>query len=311
MALFDLSGIFQVQRALLADISSTYTGTGTNAALNSSMSALQTKLDSLNTNLQTGSASLNYALTRQKDVKTILDKEKQRLDAKKSQITDYHGTVIRSSELNDNIRKKQASFIKVFLIIIGLTLLYIVLIKVNQTIPFPEYLMEFIMVFLFSLGGIYLYLVLRDIYTRSNMDFDKLHLPPPNTVISPDKIDSAKQKAKNQGSLLGSLIGDIGDYTKLGIRGSTIYAPSLNRYIKVCSSDKPVYDLSGDTCIADATPAETGYTYCGTNPKVRVPTTGNDRTNECVSTFSTQQDPEDMNSVQPYAPSEKNDYGFL
>ena len=310
MTLFDLSGIFQVQRALLADISNTYTGSS-NQTLSTSMNTLQTNLNDLNTKLNTGSASLNYALTRQNEVNNILNREHTRLESKKDQINNYHQTVVRSSDLNDNIRKRQASFIKVFLIIIGLTLLYIVLIKVNQTMPFPGYLLEFIMVILFSLGGIYLFLVLRDIYTRSNMNFDKLYLPPPNSAVSPDKIDSAKQKAKNEGSLLGSLVGDLGlDYTNLGISGETVYAPSINRYINVCATAGEVYDLSSGNCVAEN--ADTDYTICGTNPKVRVPiTTGNDRRSECINPFSTQRERENINSVQPYTPSEKNEYGFL
>jgi hypothetical protein len=318
MSLFDLSGILSLQRNFLLDISNSYGG-GQNTSINSAMSRLQTNLNDIHSDLSNNGASVNYALTKQGDVLSILTQEKTRLESKKSQVDNYHQTVIRSSDLNDNIRKKQSSFIKVFLVIIGLTIVYIGLIQVNKTMPFPSYLLETIMVIVFSFGGIYLYLVLRDIYTRSNMDFDKLYLPPPNSSISPDKIEIAKQKAKEQGNLLGTIFGNL-DYVNLGLQGQTVYAEGINRYVPDCS-DSYIFDISKSRCIYDASCSSGNDKYDGVARKKCGPS-GNGKTQVCVlesdtttcvkasfETIGSAKD--DYTHIQPYTPSEMNEYSYL
>jgi hypothetical protein len=201
----------------------------------------------------------------------------------------------------------------VFLVIIVLTIVYIGLIQINKRIPFPPYLLDYIMVIVFSFGGIYLYRVLRDIYARSNMDFDKLHLPPPNTAVSPDKIESAKQSAKEQGNLLSNLFGDL-DYTNLGISGKTVYAEGINRYVPVCASTQ-IWDVSTNACIliADCTSAK-DYQLCGPSGsgKTQVCVSKSDTTSCVKASFETIGSAKnDYTHIQPYTPSEMNDYSYL
>jgi uncharacterized membrane protein (DUF485 family) len=318
MSLFDLSGILSLQRKFLLDISNS-DGGGSNANINNAMSSLQSNLNDIHTDLSNSESTVNYALTKHGDVLSILSQENQRLTAKKGQVDNYHQTVIRSSDLNDNIRKKQSSFIKVFLVIIGLTIVYIGLIQVNKTMPFPSYLLETIMVIVFSFGGIYLYLVLRDIYTRSNMDFDKLYLPPPNSSISPDKIEIAKQKAKEQGNLLGTIFGNL-DYVNLGLANKTVYAEGINRYVPVCSAGY-IFDISTGQCIFDASCSDSATKYqnvdrtkCGPSGtgKTQVCILKSDTTTCVKASFETiGSAKDDYTHIQPYTPSEMNEYSYL
>jgi hypothetical protein len=252
MSLFDLNSIFDVQKSLISDINNVYTGAN-NQSINTAVSRLQTQLEDLNTNLTNAGASVDAALTRQHDVKNILDTEKSRLDAKKSGVDNAHSSTLRSLELTENTRKRQAGFIKVFVVVILLTILYIVLIQVNKIFPFPGYILETVMIILFSLGGIYLYIVLRDIYRRSNINYDKINLTPPTKIVGPDELQKAQQQSKEAGNLLGSIFGDFDSTlaTQLAHDTHTEWAPGVKKYIKKCPAGE-IYEYSTGNCITTA-----------------------------------------------------------
>jgi hypothetical protein len=300
MSLFDLSGIFNVQRSILYDISGVYTGAN-HTRINTAVNDLQTKLNSLNTNLTSAGADVDAALTRQKDVKYILDTEKSRLDAKKSGVDNAHSSTLRSLELTENTRKRQAGFIKVFVVVILLTILYIVLIQVNKIFPFPGYILETVMIILFSLGGIYLYIVLRDIYRRSNINYDKINLTPPTKIVGPDELQKAQQQSKEAGNLLGSIFGDFDSTlaSSFAHNNYTEWAPGVKKYIKKCPADQ-IYEYSTGNCIATANCTSANSNFkCGPNGGVQV----------CVLTASHADclvDGFDVigGVVKPYAPSE-------
>jgi len=296
---FELKSILDLQKHFVTDVANTYTGAAS-STINTAYNGLNEKLNSLASTLDTNSASVDAALTRQSDVYTILTNEKTRLDNKKNSVENAHQSTLRSLELTENARKRQAGFIKVFIIIIGLTLLYVGLIQVNKTYPFPAYILEIIMVILFSLGGIYLYFVLRNIYKRSNMDFDKIDLPPPINSGSHDELKAAQEKATEEGNLSDVLTGE--SRSSFEVSGKTKWAEGIQKYVPVCSTDT-LFNLNTSACTNGNT-CTTGTTLCG----------GANTTQVCVASANdcVRQSFDGMsNVVKPYVPSEHNDYTFI
>lgn len=162
---------------------------------------IQSGLNNLWTDTQNNASSAEAALQRQNDMKNIIDQENSRLQIKKEQIKGAVANTQRIIALSESNRKRQVQFIYIILLLILGLLIYLFLRNIEIFFPFiPEFVINFLTIILVIIIFGYIVILLRDIWSRSNTNFDELNLPPP--VISSDAQQNA---AMNMGDILGSI----------------------------------------------------------------------------------------------------------
>ena len=125
------------------------------------------------------------ALQRQNDMQNIIDQENSRLQIKKDQIKGAVVNTQRVIALSESDRKRQVQFIYIILLIILALLIYLFLRNIEIFFPFvPSFVVTFLTIITAVIIIGYIVMLLRDIWSRSNTNFDELNLPPP--VINND-----------------------------------------------------------------------------------------------------------------------------
>jgi len=165
------------------------------------MGNIQSGLNNLWTDTNKNASSASAALQRQKDMQNIIDQENQRLDIKKNQIKGAVVNTQRVIALSESDRKRQVQFIYIILLIILGLLIYLFLRNIEIFFPFvPSFVVTFLTIIAVVIIVGYIVILLRDIFSRSNTNFDELNLPPP--VIN---NDDQQNKAMDMGDILGSI----------------------------------------------------------------------------------------------------------
>ncbi len=189
----DLSGVINLQKNLLTHIGNTVTD-GT-ANLDAAMvSNINQSLSGLASNLDSASSAIGPTLTYQQEVKTILDRENNRLATRKSAIDSAYDGQKRMVALTDSVTAKNKAY-NYMLFIIVLIIIAFVGIKFLYAIEgVPHGLLDILNVVVISLGLIYCVYLYIDIRRRYNMDFNQVTLVEPSKK-TPDEI--ARDQAKN------------------------------------------------------------------------------------------------------------------
>lgn len=206
----DLSGIFYLQEKYLAELNALYAKDPTTTAAVADAELLRKKLANVYSAYQAVSPSADSVLTEQSKMYNILSREQRRLDEKKTSVDTALAGRKRMAHFSDSYSKKYLAQMKILVFIIIVVLLYLGLNFLNTIIPIPDsvYLTIWIIV------GIYAYVVivmsLFGIYSRYNMDFDKINFTAPT-----------------KGSLLtGNIDGNV-----------TLVAGNIGCYGKACCPD--------------------------------------------------------------------------
>jgi uncharacterized membrane protein (DUF485 family) len=133
--------------------------------------------------------SLAPIIGRESTVKTITEREKARLNAKKTEIDDAYTTNKRLVNLNDSYRKKQAQYNYLMFIVVSFFVIMVIMMQIQKAVPAIGGILSFITFILGVVVFAYVVYLLADIYRRDPNDFDKInYAPPPNvdkTVIDP------------------------------------------------------------------------------------------------------------------------------
>ena len=165
------------------------------------MGNIQFGLDNLWTDTNNKASPAVVALQRQKDMQNIIDQENSRLQIKKDQIKGAVVNTQRAIALSESDRKRQVHFIYIILLIILGLLIYLFLRNIEIFFPFvPSFVVTFLTIIAVVIIVGYIVILLRDIWSRSNTNFDELNLPPP--VIN---NDDQQNKAMDMGDILGSI----------------------------------------------------------------------------------------------------------
>jgi len=228
----DLTGIFNVQQALLNDISTQLSNKNnitTNTNLYNEVLQMQPDLDNYNASFQKANQSSSQVLERQNDVMKILDNELNRLSAKQQNVDNALEGKRRGSFLNDNYRERYSHYTKiVFIFILTLVIVYI-LDSAKGFIPLPNFVINFINVIIIFIAVILCYYNYMTILVRDKIYFDELNLPPPD--ISNKAATSPHGKAE-----------DI-KYSKFSIPGFGLCVDSN------CCSTGTMWDTNTYTCV--------------------------------------------------------------
>lgn len=194
----DLSGIFNVQKALLNDISSQLSNSNNvkvDTNLYKEVLKMQPDLDNYNQAFQQANESSAQVLDRQDDVIKILDSEMTRLSMKQQNVDNALEGKRRSSFLNDNYRERYSHYTKIVLIFV-ITLVIVYLLDSSKGfIPLPYFVINFIIAIIVIIAILLSYYNYMTILVRDKIYFDELNLPPPdltNVSSSVSEIDARK-----------------------------------------------------------------------------------------------------------------------
>ena len=235
MSTTDLNGIFNVQQALLNDISTQLSNKNNievNNNLYNEVLQMQPDLDNYNTSFQKANQSSAQVLERQNDVMHILDNELDRLSAKQQNVDNALEGKRRGSFLNDNYRERYSHYTKiVFIFILTLVIVY-VLNSSKDFIPLPTFVINFIIVIIIVIAVTLCYYNFMTILVRDKIYFDELNLSPPDVTKMDDTTPGKLE--------------DI-SYSKVSMPGFGLCIDSD------CCSTGTVWDPDTYTCVVSKT----------------------------------------------------------
>jgi hypothetical protein len=240
----DLSGVINLQKNLLTHIGSTVSD-GT-ANLDATMVAnINQSLSGLASNLDTASSAIGPTLTYQKEVKTILDRENDRLATRKTAIEGAYAGQKRMVALTNSVTAKNKAY-NYMLFIVVLILIVFVGIKFLYTVEgVPHALLDITNIILISLGLIYCVYLYIDIRRRYNMDFNQVSLVEPSKK-TPAELARDQEKNVNSGNLYALL---KSSNAASGCQGSACCpdGTTFNEKYNVCVPNMVPFDTAGVT----------------------------------------------------------------
>ena len=150
-------------------------------------------------------STYSYTLTNRIDPITTIDNvlinERARLEAKKDQIDKASYNQSRLQGFNESFRKRYAFYNSIMVYIVIILLIYLGIVLLKNFVPIiPESLLDIITVILFAVAIIYTGIQVNELYSRDNMNFDKINYSGGN-MISPEELAKKRQQAADSGDL--------------------------------------------------------------------------------------------------------------
>ena len=199
--IFDLTGLLNIQKSYLDSLSY---ASGNNLNVSGMINDLQGNLNAMNTSYQQSNGYVQGLLTQQNAMQDMIQRENERLTLKKNVIDNTLNGKIRAAQLNESYRKKRAAYMKILITICVTIVLYMIFSYLPNYFPFLSGFMNILMIILFSISIIYILFIIKEIYTRENINYDRLDIAPPKMKSNAD-ILASQLDAANSGNLLGTL----------------------------------------------------------------------------------------------------------
>ena len=225
----DLKNLIGLQRTFIGSAGAA-TANGVNA-----VNGLDGALAGLSTSLNDAGQSIGPTLTYQTDVQNILDREKGRLDAKKSTIDAAYQGQKRMVDLTNSATKKTQAY-NLILVVAVITFLVVLGIKqIYDNGIIPNAVLDIMNIVILSGGMIYCIVLYMDASRRSNMDFDQITLDMPPQK-SQAEIDADRANRLASGELSGAT-----SSANAGCTGAECCpaGSTFNEYNKVCVPENP------------------------------------------------------------------------
>jgi hypothetical protein len=198
---FDLSGVFHIQEKYLLDLSNSYPNVNNAPKIALYVNDLQNKMKGLSKQFDDANTSGAAVLDHQKKMIGIVNDEQDRLLKKKQLIDAADAEQQRLILLNETYRKKYAQYTKIVIIIVIALIIYL-LIQFASSF-FSESISDWAVI-LYAIdivvAIVFIIYVYADIYSRSNINYDEITMPPPNTTSTTGGgFDASKSKFGNFG----------------------------------------------------------------------------------------------------------------
>lgn len=186
---FDLSGVFHVQQNYLTDLSNSYPDVNSGPIIAKYMLDLQNKVNNVTQSYKDANTSADNVLTEQNQMIDIVETEQKRLEKKKELIDQAEMEERRKVLLTNSNRLRNVEWTKIILVLIFCITIHILLIALYKYLFSDSTSNSIFSVFallhignfaLWSIIAFYLYI---NIQTRSQINFDQLDLPPPDTTV--------------------------------------------------------------------------------------------------------------------------------
>ena len=172
----DLPGLLNIQRQYVDDLAAI---SAKDVTVSQYLLPLSNKLNSIFNRYKQANVSSSAVLDHQNEMKNIIDKENERLIAKKSSIDSALYGQNRMVEFTDSYRKKYMAELNILIAIVIALLLYLAILFIKKFVPLPDVIYNIISVFIVIVAAVYSYLTWIQINQRYNMNFDKINLRGP------------------------------------------------------------------------------------------------------------------------------------
>jgi hypothetical protein len=231
---FDLSGLFQLNKAYLVDISNGYTSENPDQTT-AKLQNLKTNLATLGTAYQNANSSATAVLAQQGAMLNIVNQEQDRIAKKQAAMATTTTTQQRVLDLNDSNRKKMIEYTKILLIFVAALFLFFVLQKLNAWFPeIPDWIVDYSAILIFSIAAIYSLVIYIKMQGHEPTNFDQIYMPPPR-MLTPSQRAAQEAEAAKSGNLLGTV--NLGQCTGAACCASGTYWDISSG---MCVLDKPV-----------------------------------------------------------------------
>jgi hypothetical protein len=205
----DLTGLFNIQKDYLAGLAQS---AGTDTELTGKVTSLQSNLDTLYKNFDQSNQSSSAVLARQREVSSIIDEEKSRLEQKKQSIDNALVGKKRAIDLNEAYRMRQSQYLKIKVVFVVVLAICIILTLLQRRFPIvPSIFVTLLNMIVILMGGIYCLFIYSSISSRSPMNYNELDLAGPEAPTA-SEIAANQVAAGKAGNLLGTvnLLGCVG-----------------------------------------------------------------------------------------------------
>jgi len=297
MSVFDLSGIFSLQKQYLIDLSNTGIAVGA-----SNVNGISTNINNIVTKLGTSMGAANSAITDQTEVISILEREKNRLDARKRLIDNASNTQDHINQLNDSARKRFSAYNNIIIVLVITFGIYYLLSSL-YSYGISSVLLDSLIVIVFVIGIIISLYYYADISSRDNMDFDRIKLADPQRkTAEQQRQDTLKEFAS------GNLMGGNGNQC-VGAQccpSGSIFNIALNKCVLdiPCTDGKYKYWTGSDLSCVPTLPSGATYNASSFSIQCASGKTYDFANNQCVSIDQGFE----MMGVKAMEPFEYNDY---
>lgn len=259
---FDLSGLLQIQKDYLFDLSAL---TLPNSQVGGYVNQLQGKLNTIYSDYSTSNISNISNQNNLNQVSTILDNENSRLENKKQQIDNQLFSQQRLIELNDSQRKKQSQYNYIILVIVIAIIIFILLYKIQIWLPIiPSFITNLLLIILIFSVVVYVSILLMNINNRDSLYFDKIRL---NSPVSTDASSNLlnQQKEAEKGNLFNSIYDPNRCAGPACCSANSKWNPYINKCDIICPGPSDPADKSvsfNGSCIVK-TACDASHILCG------------------------------------------------
>jgi len=199
---FDLTGVFKVQDKYITDLGKGYPDVNGAPQIVGYVADLQNQMTNLAKQYQDANTSSNVVLDHQNEMIQIINDEQDRLNKKKVLIDNVDFQQNRQALLNNTYRLKYAEYTKIVIVIIVSLLVFLLLSTLSSLYEsIPPLIIIVLHIVNISIAVIIITYIYAKIYSRSNINFDEIVLPPPITDAS--GTNGVKQNGSD--SLFGTL----------------------------------------------------------------------------------------------------------
>ena len=248
---FDMTGVFDVQKKYLTDLSDSYPNVNNAPLVAKYVLGLQDKIQDNAESYKKADTSAANVLTEQDKVMNIVHEETKRLEKKKFLIDQAESEERRKALLAESQALRKTEYTKILLILVTCVFIHIVLALIAKhafTEPIESStfaIFSLLHIFNFAIWTILALYIYIQMQSRSQINFNKLELPPPNLV---DSSSSSPEVAD-----YNNLLRDLGFCYGEGCCGDdTMWDEASGKCVKVSSSSpaKEGFDNPSDYPVA-------------------------------------------------------------
>ena len=247
-----MTGVFDVQKKYLTDLSDSYPDVNNAPLVAKYVLGLQDKIQDTADSYKKADTSAANVLTEQDKVMNIVDEETKRLEKKKFLIDQAESEERRKALLAESQALRKTEYTKILLVLVTCVFIHIVIALIAKhafTEPMESSMFavfSLIHIFNFAVWTIVALYIYINMQSRSQINFNKLELPPPHLL---DSGSSSPEVAD-----YNNLLRDLGFCYGEGCCGEdTTWNEASGRCVKVSSSSSPAkegFDNQSDYPVA-------------------------------------------------------------
>jgi hypothetical protein len=260
---FDLSGVFHVQKNYLTDLSDSYPDVNSAPLVASYVLNLQDKIKKNALSYNDANTSAENILTEQNKMIDIVETEKARLDKKKLLIDQAEMEERRKVLLTESNQLRKAAYTKVIMVFILCVFIHICLLLITRHLFTPPLeqgvntLFVLLHIFNFALWTLVAFYIYINIQSRSQINFNKLELPPPHLLHTSSSPANANYN---------NLFKDLGLCYSDGCCGDNT---SWDDKIGTCVSDDSINTITNSSNAPGNAPDTEGFSSLISSPKFK------------------------------------------